>query len=58
MIGQMMMCTPCMCNYYLCEFYIEIIDNEKIRGKCRTNDDVYILHIKRYAIKTCSGLER
>jgi hypothetical protein len=28
-----MMCTPWMSNYYLCEFFIEIIDNEKNRGK-------------------------
>jgi hypothetical protein len=26
-----MMCTPCMSNYYLCDF-LEIID-KKIRGK-------------------------
>jgi hypothetical protein len=29
----MIMCTPCMSNYYLYEFFIEIIDNEKIREK-------------------------
>jgi hypothetical protein len=27
---QMMMCTPCKSNYYLCDF-LEIIDNKKIR---------------------------
>jgi hypothetical protein len=32
-MGQMMMCTPCMSNYYLCDIFVEIIDNEKIRGK-------------------------
>jgi hypothetical protein len=26
--GQMMMCTSFMSNYYLCDFFIEIIDNE------------------------------
>jgi hypothetical protein len=31
-MGQMMMCTSCMSNYYLCVFYRNI-DNEKIRGK-------------------------
>jgi hypothetical protein len=29
--GQMMICTPCMSNYYLCDF-LEIIDHEKIKG--------------------------
>jgi hypothetical protein len=23
------MCTPCMSNYYLCDIFVEIIDNEK-----------------------------
>jgi hypothetical protein len=32
-MGRMMMCTPYMSNYYLCEFFIEIIDNEENRGK-------------------------
>jgi hypothetical protein len=31
-MGQMMICTPCMSNYYLCNF-LEIIDNKKIREK-------------------------
>jgi hypothetical protein len=29
---QMMICTSCIYNYYLCDF-LEIIDNKKIRGK-------------------------
>jgi hypothetical protein len=29
---QMMMCTLCMSNYYLCVL-LETIDNKKIRGK-------------------------
>jgi hypothetical protein len=41
----MMMCTPYMSNYYLCDFF-EIIDN----------DDVYILHVKIYDIRIYSGL--
>jgi hypothetical protein len=28
-MAQMMICTPCMSNYYLCVF-LEIIDGEKI----------------------------
>jgi hypothetical protein len=39
-------------------FFIEIIDNKKIEKNNKTNNDVYILHIKRYAIKTYSMLER
>jgi hypothetical protein len=35
--------------------FIEIIDNKKIKVKCGA-DDVYILHVKRYAIMTCSVL--
>jgi hypothetical protein len=54
-----MMCTPCMSNYYLCEFFVEIIDNEKKIGEGHgANDDVYIVHIKRHVIRTCSWLER
>jgi hypothetical protein len=31
----MMMCTLCMSNYYLYEYFVKIIDNEKkIREKC------------------------
>jgi hypothetical protein len=56
-IGQMMMCAPYMSNYYLCDF-LEIIDNKKLEENDGANDDVYILHVKRYAIRTCSGLER
>jgi hypothetical protein len=29
MIGHMMMCTPYMSNYYLCDFF-KIIDNKKL----------------------------
>jgi hypothetical protein len=38
--------------------FIEIIDNKKFRKNDEVDDDVYILHVKRYAIMTCSGLER
>jgi hypothetical protein len=31
-MGHMMMCIPCISNYYLCDF-LEIIDNKKIREK-------------------------
>jgi hypothetical protein len=56
-MGQMMMCTPCMSNYYLCEFFIQIKDNKKLEESDEIND-VYILYVKRYAISTYSGLKR
>jgi hypothetical protein len=34
------------------------MNNKKIEKSDEADDDVYILHVKRYAIKTCSGLER
>jgi hypothetical protein len=40
-------------NYYLCEFFIEIIDNEKLEESDGI-DDVDILHVKRYVIRTYS----
>jgi hypothetical protein len=57
MMGQVMMCKSCMSNYYLYDF-LEVIDNEKIEKFDTTDDDLYILHVKRYAIMTYSGLER
>jgi hypothetical protein len=57
MMGQVMMCKSCMSNYYLYDF-LEVIDNEKIEKFDTTDDDLYILHVKGYAIMTCSGLER
>jgi hypothetical protein len=58
-MGQMTMCTTCMPNYYLCDFFIEIVDNENNLEKIiRTYDNVYIMHVKRYAIKTYSRLKR
>jgi hypothetical protein len=55
---QMMMCTLCMFNYYLSKYFIKIIDNKKIRKNNGSDDDVYILHVKRYTIKIFNGLER
>jgi hypothetical protein len=40
-------------NYYLCEFFIEIIDNEKLEESDGI-DGVDILHVKRYVIRTYS----
>jgi hypothetical protein len=57
-MGQIMMCTPYMSNYYLWEFFIEIIDNKKLEEYDGADDDVYILNIKRYGIRTCSWLGR
>jgi hypothetical protein len=39
-----MMCTPNMSNYYLCDFFIEIIDNGKIEEGDGA-DDVYTMHV-------------
>jgi hypothetical protein len=52
-----MMCISYMSNYYLRNFFIEVIEI-KIKKSDETNDDVYILPVKRYAIKVCSGLVR
>jgi hypothetical protein len=46
-----------MSNYYLCDF-LEIIDNKKIEESDEADDDVYILYVKRYAIRNCIGLGR
>jgi hypothetical protein len=52
-----MMCTPAyLIIIYV--IYLEIVHNEKIREKWWVDDDVYILYVKRYTIRTCSGLER
>jgi hypothetical protein len=56
-MGQIIMCTPCMSNYYLCDF-LEIIDNKKLEKSDRADDDVYNLNIKKYVIETYSGLKR
>jgi hypothetical protein len=54
-MGQMMMYTPFMSNYYLCNFFKKI-DNKKLEKNNRTYNDVHILHIKRYAISICGYL--
>jgi hypothetical protein len=38
--------------------FLEIIVNKKIKENDGPDDDVYILHVKRYAIRICSELER
>jgi hypothetical protein len=40
------------------QFFIEVIDNKKIEESDEVDDDVYILHVKRYVVRTCSELER
>jgi hypothetical protein len=52
-----MMCTTYMSNYYLFDFFKKIIDNIKIEESDEPDDNVYILHVKRYTIKNYSGLE-
>jgi hypothetical protein len=41
-----MMCTLCMSDHYLLIF-LEIID-KKLEESDGVDDDVYILHVKRY----------
>jgi hypothetical protein len=48
------MCTCYMFNY----FFIKIINNKKIEEDDGADDDIYILHVKKYAIKTYIKLER
>jgi hypothetical protein len=43
----MIMCAPCMSNYYLYEFFIEIIDNKKIEKNNEIDDNVYIMYVKK-----------
>jgi hypothetical protein len=45
-----------MSNYYLCNF-LEIIDNRKIEKNDEIDNDVYIMHVKRYTIKTYNMLK-
>jgi hypothetical protein len=40
-----------MSNYYIYVF-LEIIDNKKIEKSDMSDDNMYILHVKRYVIKT------
>jgi hypothetical protein len=44
-VEQMMMCISGMSNYYLCDFFINIIDNKKIEEGDGADDDVYIMHV-------------
>jgi hypothetical protein len=36
--------------------FLEIIDNKKLEESDGADNDLYILHVKRYAIRTCSEL--
>jgi hypothetical protein len=54
---QIMMCTLYMPNYYLYDFF-KIIDNKKIEESDGADDDIYMLHVKIYATKTYTKLER
>jgi hypothetical protein len=56
-MGQMMTCTTCMSNYDLCDF-LYIIDNKQLEKSDVEDNDVYIMHVKRSAIRTGSGLGR
>jgi hypothetical protein len=37
--------------YWICNIFIEIIDNKKLEEGDEVDDDVYTLHVKRLAIK-------
>jgi hypothetical protein len=50
------MCTPYMSNYYLCDF-LEILD-KKLEKNDDADDDVYIIYVKRYAIRNYNRLKR
>ncbi len=55
---QIIMCTPCMSNYYLYDFFVKIIGIEKnLEESDGADDDVYILYVKRYVIRTYSRLK-
>jgi hypothetical protein len=54
-IEQVMMCTTYISN---CYFFVEIIDNKKLEESNEANDDVYIMYVKTYGIRTCSELGR
>jgi hypothetical protein len=51
-----MMCTSYMSNYYLYFFY-KLLIIKKLEKNNRAADDMYIPYVKRYIIKTYSGLE-
>jgi hypothetical protein len=55
-VEHMMLCTACIFNYYLCDF-LEIID-KKLDKNDKTDDNMYILHVKIYAIKNYIELGR
>jgi hypothetical protein len=39
-----------MSNYYLCDFFKKFIDNKKIEESEEIDNDLYIIHVKRYAV--------
>jgi hypothetical protein len=45
-----------MSNYYLCDF-LEILD-KKLEKNDDADDDVYIIYVKRYAIRNYNRLKR
>jgi hypothetical protein len=57
-IWQIMMCTTCMFNYYLCDFLYKLYIIKKLEKSDQMDDNVYILYIKIYAIRIYSGLVR
>jgi hypothetical protein len=54
----MIICTPYMSNYYLCVFFEKLQILQKLEKTGTVDDDVCILHFKKYAISNCSGLGR
>jgi hypothetical protein len=53
-----MMCTSFMFNYYLYDFLKKLYIMKKLEKNNEPDDDVYIMHVKRYAIRIYSGLGR
>jgi hypothetical protein len=45
-----------MSNYYLCDFFVEILDNKKIEKSDGVDDDVCTSWISRDMLRTYSGL--
>jgi hypothetical protein len=43
-MGQMMICAPCMSNYYLCDFKKNI--DKKLDKSDGADDDIYILYVR------------
>jgi hypothetical protein len=57
-MGQMIMYISYMANNYLCEFFVEIIDNEKKNMMMNMIMMCTSYMSKDILLRTCSGLKR